>query len=84
MFCTEIGIPNANQDKAERLITDEVNANNVETSVRCELWMEEIRKGLTKASEMFNINLAVEWRVKPNNGGDQYVDGSNSIRPGTV
>lgn len=84
MFCTEIGIPNANQDKAERLITDEVNANNVETSVRCELWMEEIRKGLTKANEMFNINLGVEWRVKPNNGGVQNVDGSNSLRSGTV
>ena len=84
MFCTKIGIPNANQDKAERLITDEVNANNVETSVLCELWMEEIRKGLTKANEMFNINLGVEWRVKPNNGGDQNVDGRDRISSRTV
>lgn len=79
MFCTEIGIPNANQDKAERLITDEVNANNVETSVRCEMWMEELRKGLTKANEMYNINLGVEWRVKPNNGGEQNVDGRDRL-----
>lgn len=84
MFCTEIGIPNANQDKAERLITDEVNANNVETSVRCEMWMEELRKGLTKANEMYNINLGVEWRVKPNNGGDQNVDGRDRLSSGTV
>jgi len=84
MFCTEIGIPNANQDKAERLITDEVNANNVETSVRCEMWMEELRKGLTKANEMFNITLGVEWRVKPNNGGEQNVDGRDSIGSRTV
>lgn len=65
MFDTDIGIPNANTDKAERLITDEVNANNVETATRCELWLDSIRKGLTKANEMFNLKLSVDWRVKP-------------------
>ena len=65
MFDTDIGIPNANTDKRERLITDEVNANNVETATRCELWLEEIRKGLDKANEMFNLSLSVDWRVKP-------------------
>ena len=65
MFCTDIGIPNANIDKKERLITDEVNANNVETSSRCEMWMEEIQKGLTKANEKYNLKLAVDWRVNP-------------------
>ena len=68
MFDTEIGIPNANTDKRERLITDEVNANNIETSTRCELWLEEIRKGLTKANEKYNLNLEVDWRVKPDFG----------------
>lgn len=65
MFCTEVGIPNANIDKKERMITDEVNANNVETSSRCEMWLEEIRKGLTKANEKYNLKLAVDWRVNP-------------------
>lgn len=65
MFATEIGIPNANTDKRERLITDEVNANNVETATRCELWLEEIRKGLTKANAKYNLNLNVDWRVNP-------------------
>ncbi|MBO5839664.1 MAG: hypothetical protein J6R06_08330 [Bacteroidales bacterium] len=68
MFDTEIGIPNANTDKAERLITDEVNANNVETASRCELWLDCLRKGLTKANDMFNLKLAVDWRVKPDYG----------------
>ena len=65
MFCTDIGIPNANTDKRERLISDEVNANNVETSSRCEMWLEEIRKGLTKANEKYKLDLRVDWRVDP-------------------
>lgn len=65
MFDTEIGIPNANTDKRERLIADEVNANNVETATRCELWLETLRKGLQKANTMFNLSLTVDWRVNP-------------------
>lgn len=66
MFDTEIGIPNANTDKAERLITDEVNANNTETATRCELWLESIRKGIKKANDMFSLKMSVDWRVDPN------------------
>lgn len=65
MFDTEIGIPNANTDKRERLISDEVNANNVETATRCELWMETLRKELDKANDMFGLTLSVDWRVNP-------------------
>ena len=65
MFDTEIGIPNANTDKRERLISDEVNANNVETATRCELWLETLRTGLDKANDMFGLQLAVDWRVNP-------------------
>ncbi len=65
MFDTDIGIPNANTDKKERLVTDEINANNVETATRCELWLESIRKGIKKANSMYGLNLAVDWRVNP-------------------
>lgn len=65
MFDTEIGIPNANTDKRERLIADEVNANNVETATRCELWMETLQKGIDKANTMFNLDISVSWRVNP-------------------
>ena len=67
MFDTEIGIPNANTDKRERLITDEVNANNTETASRCELWLDSLRSGIDKANEMYKINMSVDWRVKPEN-----------------
>lgn len=66
MFDTEIGIPNANTDKRERLVTDEVNANNVETATRAELWLESIRKGIDKTKQMFpDLTLSVDWRVNP-------------------
>ena len=77
MYDTEIGIPNANTDKRERLIADEVNANNVETATRCELWMETIKKELTKANDMFGITLAVDWRVNPKT---EIADGWNPER----
>lgn len=65
MFDTCMGIPNANTDKKERLIVDEVNANNVETDNNCELWLEEIRAGFDCANDLFGLNLAVDWREKP-------------------
>lgn len=65
MFDTDIGIPNANTDKKERLVTDEVNANNVETATRCELWLESIRKGVNQANKMYGLDISVDWRVDP-------------------
>lgn len=85
MFDTEIGIPNANTDKRERLITDEVNANNIETSSRCELWLDCLRKGIDKANEMYKINIEVDWRVKPENAGGENVEsGNKAFSPGTI
>ena len=84
MFDTEIGIPNANTDKRERLITDEVNANNAETASRCELWLETLRKGIDKANEMYKINIGVDWRIDPNRGGVNNEQGKPVISSGTV
>lgn len=64
MFCTDVGIPNANTDKKERLITDEVNANKVETRSKCDLWLEELKESCEKVREMFGITLDVNWRYK--------------------
>lgn len=64
-FDTEIGIPNSNTEKRERLIDSEVNANNVETATRCELWLDSLRKGIKTANNMFGLSLSVDWRVRP-------------------
>lgn len=65
MFDTDIGIPNANTDKKERLISDEVNANNVEVTSKADLWLDQLQKSFAQTNKMFGIKLGVEWRNKP-------------------
>lgn len=64
LFNTEIGIPNANFEKSERLITDEVNANNVDTVSKAQLWLETMKEGMKKANEMFGLDLDVRLRFE--------------------
>lgn len=65
MFDTDVGIPNANTDKKERLISDEVNANNVEVTSKADLWLDQLQKSFAQTNKMFGIKLGVEWRNKP-------------------
>ena len=65
-FCTAVGIPNANTDKRERLITDEVNANNVETTTRAARWLERLQDCARRVNDMYSLNITVDWRYKPN------------------
>ena len=62
MFDTDIGIPNANTDKRERLVTDEVNANNIETQSKCAMWLEELKDSIAATNEMFGLDISVDWR----------------------
>lgn len=62
-FLTDIGIPNSNTLKRERLISDEVNSNNVETRTKCELWLESIQKGIKKTFKLFGeFTFSVDFR----------------------
>lgn len=69
MFDTEIGIPNANTDKRERLIRDEVNANNIETYSKCAMWLENLQDACARVNDMFGLSIAVRWREIPEMGG---------------
>lgn len=64
-FDTDVGIPNANTDKKERLISNEVEANNTETFSKCSLWLDELKKTCEKTRDMFGINITVDWRDPP-------------------
>lgn len=78
-FDSEIGIPNSNTEKRERLIVDEVNSNNSETVLRPLMWLDEMRDGIRKTNDMFGLNISVDWRINPiNNGGETNGDSVNS------
>ena len=82
MFDTDIGIPNANTDKRERLITDEVNANNAETITKCELWLEELKKSAEKTNAMFGTTISVDYRYSQE--GVVQDEGSDTLNNGAV
>lgn len=68
-FCTEVGIPNANTDKKERLIRDEVNANTTETQTKAMLWLDTIRNGMEDNNRLFGLDLDVKLRFTEQEGG---------------
>lgn len=76
MFNSEIGIPNANTEKKERMLSDEVNANNVDTKAKAELWLETMKEGFKKANKMYGTNISVDFRFKEEGG---EADEFNSI-----
>lgn len=61
-FLTEIGINNANTDKRERLTDNEVEANDAEIQLNSSYWLENIREGINKANELFNLNIKVSLK----------------------
>ena len=87
MFDTDIGIPNANTDKRERLVTDEVNANNIETASKCALWLEQLQESVDRTNNMFGLDISVDWRFpdayNTNQKGGVVVEGDNEFT-GTV
>lgn len=65
-FNTAVGIPNANTQKRERLITDEVNANNIDTEAKISLWIETMRRDMKRVNDMFGLSLDVRYRFVDN------------------
>ena len=74
-FCSDLGIPNSNTEKKERLITSEVESNNVEVKLWADLALESLKKSCEEANAMFGIDMSVDWRFKEEVGD---YDESNS------
>lgn len=67
-FCTAIGIPNANTEKRERMIVDEVNANNTETFLDSDKTLERLQHSCDLVNDMFyggERKVWFDWRVNP-------------------
>lgn len=78
-FCTDVGIANTNLEKKERLLVNEISANNAETYTMIDMCMDGIKGSFNKAVKMFpelKGNLNVEWRDIKN---DYYNIGNVSV-----
>lgn len=60
MLYTALGINNANTEKKERLLTDEVNANNMVIDASIETTVKELEKACTEINTKFNLHISVE------------------------
>ena len=63
-FDTLVGIPNANTQKRERLITDEVNANNIDTDILSDLWLETMKADIERVNELFGLDISVSKKYE--------------------
>lgn len=83
-FHTKIGIPNVNIAKASGVGAAEVNANNVEATSLAQLWLDTIKHGIGVSNKLFNTNLSVELRFKPEEGGFDDAENRNNVNSGAI
>lgn len=70
-FNTKIGIPNANTQKRERLVTSEVESNDVDTSALVNVWLDTMNADLKKINDRYGLNISVSYRYR------KYLEGGN-------
>ena len=79
-FNSLVGIPNANTQKRERLITAEVESNDVDTKCLADIWLDSMRKGIEKVNALYGLNISVKYRYENlYEGGDENGDAVNSV-----
>ena len=78
-FDAEIGIPTANTQKKERLISGEVNSQKYESMSRSEMWLEDLKLECEKARKLLGIEIDVNFRY---NVFDEMADSNINAKAG--
>ena len=63
-FLTYLGINNANTDKRERLVSDEVNANNEELTAQVDIWKANLKRQVKSTKSMFPTLTTFDIKYK--------------------
>jgi hypothetical protein len=61
---TWLGIGNAKQDKKERLVSDEVAANDEQIESSREVMLKARQLACDKINKMFGLNISVNYRLR--------------------
>ena len=71
-FDEAVGVPSANTDKRERLIIDEVNANNIATECMPREIVKTVSRGFKAVKNMFDVDCSIKYigRSTDNDGND--------------
>ena len=60
---TDLGINNSNTDKKERLISNEVDSNNLEIKINKEVMLMSRKNACEKINKKFGLNISVEFTI---------------------
>lgn len=77
-FNTKIGIPNANTQKRERLISSEVMANDIDTKALVNVWLDTMKTDLQKVNGRYGLDIQVDYRYQMNFEQEGEEDGYQS------
>lgn len=69
-FNTKIGIPNANTQKRERLITSEVESNDSDTRCLVDVWLDTLNRDLDRINNRYGLNISVSYRYARKEAAD--------------
>lgn len=84
-FDAEIGIPTVPYEKKERMVTDEANSRQIDSTSRSQVWFDTLTSSIDKVNKMFNLNISVKKRFDIEEGSDSNVNCENDdIRNGAV
>lgn len=79
---TYLGINNANQDKKERLVDDEVQANNEQVEACFNAMLSERQRACEMINKIFGLNISVKKRIQhtpllnDSDGSEENITGS--------
>lgn len=81
-FLTAVGINNANMNKREREVVDEVNSNNISIRANIEVWKENVERCVERVNNMFpDANLSITF---PYYEESRELDRSNEDKASSV
>ena len=80
-FYTQIGIPNIQFEKSERLTRTESGINDYATICLVDLWKRTLTATLEKVNKMFGLNISVDYNetLKEEMESDEYVGPAQSF-----